>query len=171
MLLSQVASLFLYLTLNSVVGAFTATTPNAVPSLEFSTTIRQRPVTTLAAASIDAEENKMSKEDRLQLKEEWMAQLESDQVQEVRTELIAKYVSQGSTVEFATVEVDKFLSDPERSLEYMEMRRYAKEQNELGFEGALQYGAFFLIGLLGNVGANYYSAMQDGDHNMFQMFH
>jgi len=105
--------------------------------------------------------------------EEWSAQLQSDQVQEVRSELISKYVSQGSTVEFAEVEVDQFLSDPERSLEYMEMRRYAKEQNELGFEGALQYGAFFLIGLLGNVGVNYYTAWQAAspDNDLSKMFH
>lgn len=99
--------------------------------------------------------------------------MQSDQVQEVRSELISKYVSQGSTVEFAEVEVDQFLSDPERSLEYMEMRRYAKEQNELGFEGALQYGAFFLIGLLGNVGVNYYTAWQAAspDNDLLKMFH
>ena len=60
--------------------------------------------------------------------------------------------------------MDKFLSDPERSLEYMEMTKYAKEQKELEFESALQYDAYFLLGLLGNVGVNYYSSLHVSDY-------
>jgi len=115
----------------------------------------------------------MSDEDRLKMEEEWRIQLESDQVQEVRTELIEKYLSKGRDIEFAEAEVDKFLSDPERSLQYLEMRSYAKAQNEMGFESAIQLGAAFAIGLIGNVGVKYYAAWKEAspDQDLFHLFH
>lgn len=78
-------------------------------------------------------------------------------------ELVAKYVSAGKSQEYAQQEVDKFLSDPERSEQFLDMRRYAKAQaNELmGFESTLViFGAFFL-GLSGNVLFKYLSAYKD----------
>ncbi len=76
--------------------------------------------------------------------------------------MVQKYVAAGKTQEFAEQEVDKFLSDPERSEKYLEMRRYAKAQSEamMGFESPLFIGGGFLLGLLGTVGLNYLSAMK-----------
>jgi len=126
----------------------------------------------LSAAAIEADAQSMSDEDRLKLEEEWLVQLQSSQVQEVRMELIEKYLSAGREMEFAEKEVDKFLSDPERSLKYLEMRSYAKAQNELGFEGVIQLGAAFAIGLVGNVGVKYFTAWRQAspDHDIFQFF-
>lgn len=78
-------------------------------------------------------------------------------------ELVAKYVSAGKSQEYAQQEVDKFLSDPERSEQFLDMRRYAKAQaNELmGFESILViFGAFFL-GLSGNVLFKYISVYKE----------
>jgi len=126
----------------------------------------------LAAAAIEADAQSMSDEDKLILEEEWRVQLQSAQVQEVRMELIEKYLSAGREMEFAETEVDKFLSDPERSLKYLEMRSYAKRQNEMGFEGIFQLGAAFAIGLVGNVGIKYFTAWRQAspDHDIFQFF-
>jgi len=79
---------------------------------------------------------------------------------EVTMELVAKYVSAGKSQEYAQQEVDKFLSDPERSEKYLDMRRYAKAQaNELmGFESILVIGGAFALGLTGNVLIKYISA-------------
>jgi hypothetical protein len=76
--------------------------------------------------------------------------------------MIQKYLSFGKSREDAEAEVDKFLSDPERSQQYLEMRRYANAQkNELmGFEGFLTIGGGFLLGLVGTVGVKYFSALQ-----------
>ena len=61
MQLPQVASLSLFLTLYSVVGAFTVTSPNTVPSLESNSTLWQRSLTRLAYASVDSDRNKISR--------------------------------------------------------------------------------------------------------------
>jgi hypothetical protein len=78
-------------------------------------------------------------------------------------ELVQKYLSAGKSREFAEEEVDKFLSDPERSEQYLEMRRYAKAQaNELmGFETVLVIGGSFVLGLVGNVGLKYLLAYKE----------
>jgi len=157
--------------------AFTVTTPTALSSRTPPSPLQQQQQRKrqpkLAAAAIEADELAMSDEDRLKLEEEWRVQLQSDQVQEVRTELIEKYLSKGRDMEFAEKEVDKFLSDPERSLQYLEMRDYAKSQNELGFEGVAQLGAAFAIGLIGNVGVKYFTAWREAspDHDIFHLFH
>lgn len=79
---------------------------------------------------------------------------------DVRMELVQKYVSAGKSHEYAEQEVDKFLSDPERSEQYLDMRRYAEaQQNELmGFESIFVIGGAFFVGLMGNVGMKYLSA-------------
>ena len=77
-------------------------------------------------------------------------------------ELVQRYVSAGKSEEFAEQEVDKFLSDPERSEKFLEMRRYSKAQAEelLGFESILFVGGGFFLGLMGTVGFKYLSAYQ-----------
>ena len=87
--------------------------------------------------------------------------LKSAEIQEVRQELLMKYVQLGKSPEDAEREVDNFLSDPEQSEQYLEMRRYAKAQaDELGFELYLQLGGAFLIGLAATVLPKYISAYQ-----------
>ena len=78
----------------------------------------------------------------------WVDQLKAPLMQDVRCELIQKYVAQGVSQETAGQEVDLFLQDTERSKQYLEMRMYAQLQaDDLGVEFGLQ-GAF-LIGFLG----------------------
>ncbi len=78
----------------------------------------------------------------------------------MRNEMVQKYVNAGKPREDAEVEVDKFLSDPERSEKYLDMRRYAKAQSDamMGFESPLFIFGGFFLGLLGTVGLNYISA-------------
>lgn len=112
----------------------------------------------LFAASIDADE-RTDVSGELSPEEEWRLQLDSEEVAEVRQELIQKYLSSGRSMEYAEKEVDKFLSDPKRSAQFLEMRRYAKAQaNDLGFEFIFQLGGAFAIGLIANVGVKYYAS-------------
>ncbi len=78
-------------------------------------------------------------------------------------ELIQKYLSAGKSREYAEEEVDKFLSDPDRSEKYLDMRRYAKAQaNELmGFESVMVIGGAFFLGLFGQVGMKYFMAYKE----------
>jgi len=162
MKLQQILST-LFLSTSSV-SAFTMNTPSKTSSkIRGSNSIRQQP--NFAVASEAAGDSTLSDEDRFTLEEEWRDQLQSDQVQEVRMELIQKYISGGHGIELAEKEVDKFLSDPERSLQYLEMRDYAKSQSEMGFETALTLSAAFVIGLVGNVGIKYYTALTEASHN------
>uniref|UniRef100_A0A7S2HA71 Uncharacterized protein n=1 Tax=Helicotheca tamesis TaxID=374047 RepID=A0A7S2HA71_9STRA len=87
-------------------------------------------------------------------------QLDSFEVQEVRAELIQKYISLGRTQEYAEREVDEFLSDPERSEQFLEMRRYANAQAEelMGFEIWVQLFGAFALGLGGQFAIKYYNA-------------
>lgn len=89
----------------------------------------------------------------------WQEQLKSEEVQEVRRELIQKYLSMGIDRERAERDVDAFLSDREKSLQYLEMRRYAAAQaDELGPDFLLQLLGAFFFGFLANVGVKYLSA-------------
>ena len=76
--------------------------------------------------------------------------------------MIQKYLSFGKSRDEAEGEVDTFLSDPERSQQYLEIRRYANAQkNELmGFESVLTIGGAFVLGLMGTVGMKYFNALQ-----------
>jgi len=113
-------------------------------------------------ASVDEDVEKIRNEDNGGEGEaNWMSELDSKEVQEVRNELIQKYLSLGRTMEYAEMEVDKFLSDPERSSQFLEMRRYAKANNDLGFEFIFQLGGAFLLGLSGNVAVKYFAAYKD----------
>jgi hypothetical protein len=82
--------------------------------------------------------------------------IENELFNEIRQELIRKYVSVGRTQENAETEVDTFLRDTQRSGEYLEMRMRAKQESDLGFEEILQYALAFAIGVFTNFAAQYY---------------
>jgi len=89
--------------------------------------------------------------------------------QEVREQLVEKYLSLGRSQEYAESEVDNFLNDPNRSQKFLEMRRYAKSQQDaaMGFENILMYGGAFFLGLLGDGIFKYFAAYKEiyPDHN------
>mmetsp|Transcript_39552 Transcript_39552/g.55736 ORF Transcript_39552/g.55736 Transcript_39552/m.55736 type:complete len:175 (-) Transcript_39552:375-899(-) len=114
---------------------------------------------TESAAEGDTPQDNDAETAAVQEHEAWMEQVQSEEIQEVRAELIYKYVQLGKGQEEAENEVDKFLSDPEQSKQYLEMRRYAKAQaDELGPELVLQLGGAFVIGLSATVIPKYISA-------------
>lgn len=80
----------------------------------------------------------------------WVDQFKAPLLQDLRYELIQKYVAQGVSQETAEQEVDLFLQDTERSKQYLEMRMYAQLQaDDLGVEFGSQVLGPFLIGFLG----------------------
>jgi hypothetical protein len=80
----------------------------------------------------------------------WVDRLKAPLMQDVRYELIQKYVAQGVSQETAEQEVDLFLEDTERSQQYLEMRMYAQLQaDDLGVEFGLQVLGAFVLGFLG----------------------
>lgn len=75
------------------------------------------------------------------------AQMSTEEVLEIRNELIQKYLSFGRSQEHAEAEVDEFLRDEKRSAKYFDMKRYArKEGGVMGFETAFQVCAYLLMG-------------------------
>lgn len=92
----------------------------------------------------------------------WKQQLQSQEIQDVRKELVQKYTSLGRSVEYAEAEVDEFLSDRERSQQFLEMRRYAQAQaDDLTPTGSVgQVGLAFFIGLIATVGPKLFAASQ-----------
>jgi hypothetical protein len=88
----------------------------------------------------------------------WSLQLDTKLMQEVRAELVQKYVDQGVSHTVAEQEVGVFLQDKDRSEKYLEMRAYAAAQaDDLGMTG-LQIFAGFLVGFIGIAGPKYYAA-------------
>ena len=83
-------------------------------------------------------------------------------LKEVRQQLIEKYLSLGRSQEYAEVEIDNFLNDPERSRKFLEMKKYVKSQKDaaMGFENFFLYGAAFIIGLLGDAIFKYIQTYQ-----------
>ncbi len=78
--------------------------------------------------------------------DQWLKQLQSTEIQQVRNEIVQKYVQLGKTLEEAQVDVDRFLADPEQSYPYLEMRRSAKSQELVGPELFLQLAGSFAVG-------------------------
>lgn len=78
--------------------------------------------------------------------DQWLKQLQSTEIQQVRNEIVQKYVQLGKTLEEAQIDVDRFLADPEQSHPYLEMRRSAKSQELVGPELFLQLAGSFAIG-------------------------
>jgi len=117
-----------------------------------------------AAPPMDMEEAKKIVPAALLMSEEelWGQQLNSQEVQEVRRELVLKYTSLGSSPEVAEQEVDEFLSDKERCQQYLEMRRYAQAQADdlADFSSVGQLGLAFVIGMIGTVGPKLYDVYQ-----------
>mmetsp|Transcript_32763 Transcript_32763/g.50832 ORF Transcript_32763/g.50832 Transcript_32763/m.50832 type:complete len:161 (+) Transcript_32763:148-630(+) len=88
-----------------------------------------------------------------------LAALDETLLEEVRLELVQKYLAQGITQEEAEQEVDVFLADKDRSEKYLEMRMYAAAQaDDLGLGLGLQLVGGFLIGFIGIVGPKYFQA-------------
>ncbi|KAL9183838.1 hypothetical protein ACHAXT_004694 [Thalassiosira profunda] len=86
---------------------------------------------------------------------------EQREMETIRQELVAKYVKLGHTPEYATREVNFFLEDPERSAQYVEMRRVAMARgNDLGIESFVQFAAAFLVGMAGSWMLNSWHAIQ-----------
>jgi hypothetical protein len=81
-------------------------------------------------------------------KDEWLRQLQSTEIQEVRKELVGKYVELGKTQAEAEIEVDRFLADPDQSGQYLQMRRLAKSQELVGPEFFFQLAGSFALGWL-----------------------
>lgn len=79
-------------------------------------------------------------------KDEWLKQLQSTEIQEVRKELVGKYVELGKTQTEAEIEVDRFLADPDQSGQYLQMRRRAKSQELVGPEFFFQLAGSFALG-------------------------
>ena len=96
------------------------------------------------------------------MSDEWREQLNSEEILEVRKELVLKYTSLGSSPEVAEKEVDEFLSDKERCEQYLDMRRYAQAQaDELTeFKSVGQLVLAFVVGFVGTVGPKLYDAYQ-----------
>ena len=92
----------------------------------------------------------------------WTEKLDSKLLEEVRLELIAKYLERGITEEEAQNEVDAFLADQERAEQYLEMRMYASAQaDDLGLGLIVQLVGGFLIGFLISVGPKYFHVFQE----------
>jgi len=92
------------------------------------------------------------------LDEEWRRRLRTSEVQNVRKELIKKYLAMGRTEDVAIREVDEFLNDRERSTPFLEMRHYAKVHQDLGPEIPIIFILFYLLGLAGSVIMDVYTA-------------
>jgi hypothetical protein len=125
-------------------------------------------VTRFTATSDDeaATSDAITAENRALMNERWMEQLQSTEIQQVRLEMVEKYVELGKTYVEAEVEVDKFLSDPEQSLQYLEMRRYAKSQELVGPELLVQLGGAFALGLFATVGAKHFGVSTNWLHKL-----
>ena len=89
----------------------------------------------------------------------WEEQLQTPLMQEVRVELINKYLENGVSHEVAEKEVTIFLNDRERSEKYLEMRTYAQAQaDDLGIGFGLQLMGGFLVGFVGIAAPKYIAA-------------
>jgi hypothetical protein len=106
---------------------------------------------------LDLDQSDMSPE------ESWQEYLQSREVQEVKEQLIQKYLSLGRSQEYAEKEIDTFLNDKSRSQKFLEMRKYVKSQQNasLGFENFFFYGGAFFVGLLGDATFKYILQYQE----------
>ena len=85
-----------------------------------------------------------------------------DEMSIIRLELEQKYIALGHSPEYAAREVNYFLSDAERSAQYVEMRRIAmvRKNDDLGIEDFVQFAAAFLVGMVGSWLLNYWHSLQ-----------
>mmetsp|Transcript_27939 Transcript_27939/g.32211 ORF Transcript_27939/g.32211 Transcript_27939/m.32211 type:complete len:191 (-) Transcript_27939:644-1216(-) len=99
-------------------------------------------------------------ENDAEIDNEWIATLQSKEIQDVRLELIKKYLEFGRTQEDAEAEVDVFLQNKEQSQQYIDMRRYAQAQKDGLGETFFTLGAAFVVGFGAQIGFKYYNAYQ-----------
>ena len=79
------------------------------------------------------------------------AAVDTELLDEIREELISKYLEQGISRESAIREIDSFLKDGDRPQKYMEMRAYASKAKgyDLGVGEGFNYVIAFLVGIVG----------------------
>lgn len=120
----------------------------------------RKAVSPLFAASMGTSEAEVATHyPRVDPDELWLQQLETPQIQQVRSEMLAKYISLGKSAEQAEKEVDEFLHDRERAQPFVEMRQYAKRKfDDMGLEIVFQTSFIFLFCLFATLGLQYYSA-------------
>lgn len=96
---------------------------------------------------------------RMEQDELWLEQLQTPQIQEVRKEMLQKYIALGKSSDVAELEVDAFLRDRERAKPFVEMRQYAKRKfDDMGLEIVVQTTVITLFCLFCTIGLQYYSA-------------
>lgn len=96
---------------------------------------------------------------RMKQDELWLEQLQSPEIQQVRSEMLAKYIALGKSDEEAAREVDAFLQDQQRAESFIEMRQYAKRKfDDMGLEIVLQTAVITIFCLVASIGLQYYSA-------------
>lgn len=96
---------------------------------------------------------------RMNQDEQWLEQLSSPQIQQVRNEILQKYISLGKSSRVAECQVDAFLRDREKAQPFIEMRQQAKRNfDDMGLETAVQTTVIFVTCLVTTIGLQYYSA-------------
>ena len=126
-----------------------------------SSTIRTGPArhrSSLASATMGSSDLLGSRPTKLPRNQDTKERVKLDTI---RNELIQKYINLGHSEDYATNEVNYFLEDPERSAQYVEMRRIAMARgNDLGIEMWVQFGGAFLFGWLISWAVNYFPTLQ-----------
>ena len=76
--------------------------------------------------------------------------VDTEFLDEIREELISKYLDQGISRDSAIREIDSFLQDKSRSKKFMEMRAYASKAKgyDLGIGEGFNYVIAFLVGVV-----------------------
>jgi len=118
-------------------------------------------ISPLFSASMGTTEGKVLAKQfqRMEQDELWLEQLSSPQIQQVRTEMLQKYIACGKSAETAEREVDAFLRDREKAQPFIEMRQYAKRKfDDMGLEIIVQTTTIFFVCLFATIGLQYYSA-------------
>ncbi len=134
-----------------------ATNAFVVPSLV------ERPSSLLASASMgttEAEGKILAKQfQRMEQDQLWEEQLKTPQIQQVRDEMLQKYISLGKSADRAEREVDAFLRDRERAQPFIEMRQYAKRKfDDMGLEIVFQTATITFFCLFTTLALQYHAA-------------
>lgn len=118
------------------------------------------PLFSASMAPDEAEGKALAKQfQRLEQDDLWLEQLNTPQIQEVRSEMVAKYIACGKPSDVAEQEVDAFLRDRERAQPFVEMRQYAKHKfDDMGLEIVVQTAVICLFCLFATIGLQYHSA-------------
>lgn len=136
-------------------AAVTGVTEAFAPHHHHSVTAKRHPSSSLMVSSIDRNistsysltESSSTTTINMEEYDIQHAQMSTEEVLEIRNELIQKYLSIGRSQEYAEAEVDEFLRDEKRSAKYFDMKRYARtEGGVMGFETAVQVCAYLLMG-------------------------